>query len=627
MNVSGKKTGQSDCLDLPLYLFHQGTNYKSYELLGSHTQGGSTVFRVWAPSAEAVSLVGGFNGWNPTASPMTKISDGVWETSVPGLPRFESYKYAITSKNGQTVLKSDPYATHFETRPGTASKLFDLDGFTWTDKNWLRRRAETDVFLSPMNIYELHAGSWRRYPDGQAFSYRKLAQELVPYVKSMGYTHIELMPLSEYPLDMSWGYQPIGYFAPTSRYGTPHDFCAFVDACHSAGVGVILDWVCAHFPKDECGLYRFDGSPCYEYSDPLMAESPDWGTCYFDCGRAEVQSFLISNAGYWLEKYHLDGLRVDAVSSMLYLDYGRKNWTKNRLGGNINLETVDFFQKLNTYIESAFPGAVMIAEESTSFPKITSGVSDGGLGFSFKWNMGWMHDTLDYMATDPLFRAGHHEKLTFSMTYAHSENHILAISHDEVVHGKKSLLDKMPGGYTEKFANLRLFYAYLAAHPGKKLIFMGCENAPFREWDYSDSLEWFMLDHAAHRSNARFCAALNAFYLSESCLWQLDRGWAGFEWLEPDAKDQNILAFSRFDSEGGSIICTFNFSGGEVLDYPLKNMGRLEGISKAELLFSTDEADHGGFGRTPSLLAGRDGVLLLSLPPLSAAFWRPAPES
>ena len=584
--------------DLPLYLFHQGTNYRAYEYLGAHfavyRKKKGVWFRTWAPRAEKVYVVGDFNGWE-LKDEMKRVSEGgVFELFIPGLKEFDRYKFAVCSKNG-VVLKADPYAFHSETPSATASRLYALEGYPWGDGHYADLRGKDRVYDRPVNIYEVNFGSWKRYPDGNYYNYRDMAPELIAYVKAMGYTHIELMPLAEYPYDGSWGYQVTGYYSMTSRFGTPKDFMAFVDDCHKNGVGVILDWVPAHFPKDEHGLYEFDGTPCYEYQGWDKQEHKGWGTRVFDWGRTEVQSFLISNAVFLFEQFHIDGLRVDAVASMLYLDYDRKpgEWFPNEYGGNYNLEAIEFFKKLNTVLFERFPYAMMIAEESTAFPMVTKPVSMGGLGFNFKWNMGWMNDILSYMQTDPYFRRYQHNKLTFSMMYAFSENFILPISHDEVVHGKRSLLDKMPGNYAEKFANLRAFMGFMMSHPGKKLLFMGCEYGQFKEWDYSEGLEFFLTDFESHRKLQRYNRDLNRFYLDTPALYEIEDSWDGFEWIAPDESDKNVIAFQRKDRKGNAVIVLINFSG---VDYDTYRLGVDRG--KYRVALRSDDRIYGGEGKS-----------------------------
>lgn len=573
--------------------FHTGGCADAYRFLGCHClPSGGAIFRVWAPRAESVSVVGEFNFWNEQDLPMQKVSDGVWEAfSVDAAPGG-AYKYCVTGPDGRKVYKSDPYGTRCKALPDTSSLVEAEEAYPWHDGLYRSRRAKQNVLNRPLNIYEVHAGSWKRHPDGSVYNWDDLAAELIPYVKDMGYTHIELMPIMEYPYDPSWGYQVTGYFAPTHRYGTPRQLMHFVDECHRQNIGVILDWVPAHFPKDENGLYEFDGTCCYELSDPSMNEHPDWTTRIFDYGKPEVRSFLISNACYWLERFHVDGIRVDAVASMLYLDYNRRDYKPNRFGGKENLEAIDFLRELNSAAFRVDPSVMMIAEESTAFPLVTKPDYVGGLGFLFKWNMGWMNDMLRYMSLDPLYRKGDHNALTFSMTYAFSENFILPLSHDEVVHGKCSLIGKMPGNYDDKFANLRVFYAYQMAHPGKKLNFMGNELAQFIEWNYTQGLDWVLLDYDRHRQMQAFVKELNHFYLDTPQLWENDSDWDGFQWIDCDDRDRSIVTFRRRSRSGRELVVICNFC-------PVVRERYRVGLPKAGWYvpaLNTDEARFGGYG-------------------------------
>ena len=642
--MNTKKTGE-----LPAYLFHQGTNYFAYKYLGLHFVGQSAVFRVWAPNADSVALCGDFNGWNTSSHPLQRETEmGVWCIRLPAkeISIGSTYKYAIT-KNGNTVLKADPYAFESQTLDKTASVITKLPKHDWEDARWLSHRkksikvTESSKFACPINIYEMHLTSWRtrdgmttKDNEGAYLNYREIAVQLIPYVKQMGYTHVELLPITEYPYDGSWGYQVCSYFSPTSRFGSPSDFMYFVDELHKNGIGIILDWVPAHFPKDEHGLYEFDGTRLYEYQGDDRVESESWGTRYFDVGRNEVQSFLISSALFWIEKYHVDGLRIDAVASMLYLDFDKRpgEWVPNVYGDNKNLEAIAFFRKLNSEILSRHPDVLMIAEESTAWSKITSPPSDGGLGFNFKWNMGWANDMYDYVATDPIFRKYKHSKLNFSMMYSFSENFILPVSHDEVVHGKLSLINKMHGSYEDKFKGIRLFMAHMMAHPGKKLMFMGCEYGQFREWDYENQLEWFMLDYEKHRLLKDYTMHLNHFYLSNSPLWYDDFSWDGFRWLLADESNMNLLSYERIGANGEKMICVFNFSGSYVSNYRLTVPKKTLEISNGKALtkalkwkcaFFSEDKRFGGDFDTPAELIFDNDSATFSLPPLSAAYYVP----
>ena len=582
--------------NLPAYLFHQGTNYKAYEYMGAHLEDGVRVFRVWAPNADAVYLVGDFNSWDESM-PMSRITDGgIWEyvDREGRISLGNSYKYKIWN-GGRDYYKADPYGAFCEVSPATASIVYDSN-YKWRDEGWIAfsDKNASKYYERPMNIYELHLGSWKRHADGSYFTYRELATELSTYVKQMGYTHIELLPVMEHPFDGSWGYQVGCYYAPTSRFGTPDDFRAFIDTMHEAGIGVILDWVPAHFPKDAHGLYEFDGQPLYEYQGIDRMEHRGWGTRCFDVGRNEVQSFLVSNAIYWLTEFHADGLRVDAVAAMLYLDYDKEpgEWVPNVYGDNRNLEAMAFFKKLNSTIKYMCPRALMIAEESTAFGNVT-GFDNDGLGFDMKWNMGWMNDTLEYVKIDPYFRKHHHEKMTFSLTYSFSERFVLPISHDEVVHGKLSFLDRMYGDYKEKFAGARAFAAYMMTHPGKKLMFMGAEYGQFREWTEEEELEWFMLDYDMHAKLQLYFSELNHFYLKNSPLWQNDSDWKGFQWIDPDNRNESVLSYRRIDRKGDEVIVVINFT-------PVRRDEFVVGVPNTgayEEVFNSDAEKYGGEGR------------------------------
>jgi len=613
--------------------FTAGTGVRVWQYLGCHadkSDGRSGYrFRVWAPHAVKVCLMGDFNHWDPHSLTLFPLGDGLWERFEADLEAGTLYKFAIHTSDGRILVKSDPYAFHAELRPGTASKIYDIGGYEWGDRKWLAYRKRHPVYNSPLNIYELHLGSWRRNGKGEFLTYREIASLLIPYVKELGYTHVELLPVTEHPFDGSWGYQCTGYFAPTSRFGDPSDFQYLVDQLHQAGIGVILDWVPAHFPKDAFGLYEFDGTPTYEYADTRKSEHPNWGTRVFDYSRNEVRSFLMSSAMYWLEEFHIDGLRVDAVASMLYLNFGREEgqWVPNRYGGQENLEAVDFLRQLNAAIFLDHPDVLMIAEESTAWPKITHPVDQGGLGFNLKWNMGWMNDMHHYIKLDPIYRQYNHKDLTFSLMYAFNENFVLPFSHDEVVHLKKAMLTKMPGTDEERYAGLRVLMAYMLTHPGKKLIFMGAEFGQWHEWQDAYSLDWHLLDMDSedgerHRRLHTFFKAVNNFYLQQKALWEEDFSWDGFQWLEPNDPNGNTVAYMRKDKKGNPLIVLCNFS--PVFRDRYQIGVPFKGIYQE--LFNTDRAEFGGQDRlNPGNLRtvdlpchGQNQRLSVNLPPLSA---------
>ena len=619
--------------DFPLHLFHHGENFKTYDLMGAHpavlNKKHGYVFRVWAPRAVSVSVIGDFNNWNENSHFMQRMIDNeTFELFIPNLKQFDTYKFCIRTRDGRTLHKADPYAFHTETpdvQSSNASKLYNIDGFNWSDKEYWDKQKNINIYASPVNIYEVNLLSWKLHEDGSYLTYRELAKELVPYVKKMGYTHVEIMPVTEYPFDGSWGYQVTGYYAVTSRLGEPKDFMYLVDCFHRAGISVILDWVPAHFPKDAFGLYEFDGEPLYEASQWDRKEHKVWGTRRFDFGRSEIVSFLISSAMFLFEKYHLDGLRVDAVASMLYLDYDREpgDWQPNIYGENKNLEAMAFLRRLNEAVFASFPHAMMIAEESTAWSYVTKPTYVGGLGFSFKWNMGWMNDVLSYFSTNPIFRQYEHNKLTFSMMYAFSENYVLPISHDEVVHGKASLLDKMPGTYEEKFAGARAFMGYMMSHPGKKLNFMGSEFGQFKEWDYKEGIEFFLKQYPLHEKLSVMTKELNELYKKTPAFYQIEDSWDGFEWLAADDNTRNFLAYQRKDKDGNAIVVMLNFSGADYQNYRL---GLPKG--KYQLIFNSDSQRFGGSGKmkkyifttTKTFSHGKEYSICFDLPKLTCVY-------
>lgn len=596
------------------YLFGAGNHYKIYEKLGSHVTTVNGVegvsFGVWAPNAKSISVIGNFNSWDGRRNPMRVLGvSGVWELFIPGLKEYDQYKYQVKGQDNSVVNKTDPYGTFTEVRPNTASIIFDINHYTWEDDTWLTYRNTEDMYHKPMNIYEVHLGSWIQVPEegNRSLTYLEAAEKLVDYVKKMGYTHIELMPIEEHPFDGSWGYQVTGYYAATSRYGTPTEFKHFIDVCHQNHIGVILDWVPAHFPKDSHGLARFDGTALYEHADPRLGEHPEWGTLIFNYGRNEVRNFLIANAIYWIEEFHLDGLRVDAVASMLYLDYGKSGgqWIPNERGGRENLAAEEFLKHMNSVITGRHPGVMMIAEESTSWAGVTHSANYGGLGFCLKWNMGWMNDFLSYVKKDPIYRKYHHNNLTFSMVYAYTENFILVLSHDEIVHGKSSMIGKMPGDLWQKFANLRAAYGFMYGHPGKKLLFMGNEFAQFAEWSEAKSLDWHLLEYDSHKNMQQYIMDLNHLYQEEPALWEMDFDPKGFEWIECDDAGRSIVSFiRRAKSTDKELIILVNFTPETYFDFRT-------GVPVAgsyQEIFNSDAQKYGGSGVVNAEIMNSDTI-------------------
>ena len=614
----------------PLRLFSDGDAVRAYDFLGAHFINldgrNGVMFRVWAPNAVTVAVVGDFNDWNQDADYMYKIGSGVWELFIENINEFDVYKFCIETVEHKKILKADPFAFHARTRPDNSSVAFNINQYVWHDDGWMENRISTSAPDKPMNIYEIHAGSWKKYPDGNHFNYQKLADELILFLKEMNYTHVQLMPLMEYPYDPSWGYQTTGYYAATSRYGTPCDLMALIDRCHMEGIGVIMEIVPSNFPKDEYGLSKFDGTCLFEDPNPKKGQRNSWGTCLFNFQRYEVISFLISAIMFWFDKYHIDGMRIGAVSSMLYLDYGKKDgeWEPNRFGGKENLEAIDFIKRINKAVHMYHPSALTFAEENTSWPKLTHPIEDGGLGFDYKWNMGWMNDTLHYMSLDPLWRPFNHDNLTFSFFYAFSERFILPISHDEVAHGKGSLISKMPGDYDSKFAGVRAFITYMYAHPGKKLVFMGSEIGQFDEWDFDSGIQWELLKFEKHMALYTFFKQINKFYLENKPLYELDTTPKGFEWIHRNDYTQSVIAFRRTDSDGNEIIAVCNFQ-------PTMHENYMIGVphfGEYEEIFNSDLTEFGGTGvsntgtltTVPMKIHGYKQGLSLTLPPLGVIY-------
>jgi 1,4-alpha-glucan branching enzyme len=632
---------QSAISEFDLYLLAEGTHYRAYEKLGAHLTGKDgkrgVQFAVWAPNAKRVSIIGDFNNWNPNAAIMNSSTAGIWEGFVPDIGQGASYKYHIESRyRDYKVDKADPYGFASEIRPETASRVWNLDNYSWHDESWMKNRTNTNSLGSPLSFYEVHLGSWKRalHEGNRWLTYRELAPLLADYVHDAGFTHIELLPVMEHPFDGSWGYETLGYFAPTSRFGTPDDFMYLVDYLHQRGIGIVLDWVPAHFPKDEAGLGYFDGSHLYEHEDPRQGEHPDWNTFVFNYGRNEVQNFLISNALFWMDKYHVDGLRVDAVASMLYLDYGRREgqWIPNRFGGKENLDAVHFLRTLNEHVYGAYPDTMMIAEESTSWPQVSRPIYLGGLGFGLKWNMGWMHDVLSYMSQDPVYRNYHHNEITFSLVYAFAENFVLPFSHDEVVYGKGSMIRKMPGDDWQKFANLRLLYGFMFGHPGKKLLFMGDEFGQWSEWNHDASLEWNLLEHPSHAGLKRWVRDLNTLYRGEPLLHTMDFNSAGFEWVDCKDFQRSIISFlRRGQNQNDQLFFVCNFTPVVRQNYrvgvPLEGYWKEILNSDAPLYGGSGQGNFGGLSTVPLPIHGRPFSLNMTLPPLGIVIFRPESPS
>lgn len=616
-----------------LYAFSDGNSSNAYETFGCHAvpEENCWQFVVWAPHARAVSVIGDFNGWNADANPMIQLECGVWAAFISEAYPGNIYKYRITAQDGQILEKADPFAFHCETGPRTGSKVWPLDNLPWNDGTYLKQRNKKNPFSSPISIYEVHIASWKTRWDGTAVNYREVARLLAEYCVDMGYTHVELLPITEFPYDPSWGYQVTGYFAPTSKYGTPEDFAYFVDTLHQAGIGVIIDWVSAHFPKDAHGLARFDGQPLFEGDDPVMSAHPDWGTLIFDYSKGAVRSFLMSSAAWFLDRYHIDGIRVDAVASMLYLDFGRQpgQWVPNWDGGNLNHNAIFFLKRLNEELHRRFPHALIIAEESTAYPKVTEPVALGGLGFDFKWNMGFMHDTLDYMTLDPLFRKYHHDQIKFSMCYAFSEKYVLAYSHDEVVYGKGSMIGKMFGDSYQKFHSLRTLWGFMFAHPGKKLMFMGSEIGQFDEWDFRGQIQWELLRFPMHSGMQNYVRELNRFYLNTPALYEIEQSWEGFTWLNDTDADRSCLAFMRTAKDGSRIVAVCNFTPVRIDFFQLGLPG--SGLLKEAL--NSDDVRFGGLGchnvspcrAYPEPFCGQPWSARVTVPPMSCTYFHYEP--